>query len=151
MKPITVIICCIFCLMAYLSFIFPVSIFAENDEELSCEESRIIGEKVAEEEHYIGEFMEKGIFSGIFLPVLGPLILTAVVTNIYPQPSYVPNKETINEICYIDGYSNAARKKNVNRAFVGGLIGSAITGTIIFTVYVCIFVKELSEAEGMMP
>jgi hypothetical protein len=120
--------------MAYLSYIFPVSIFAENEEELSCEESRIIGEEAAEEKHRSGGFGVAGVVSGIVLPFLGPLIMISIAAGTNPQFSYVLNKDTINEICYLDGYSNVARKKNRNSAFFGGLIGTGITTTIIITI-----------------
>jgi hypothetical protein len=136
MKPITVIICCIFCLMAYLSFIFPVSIFAENEEGLSCEESRIKGEITGKEEHKSGQFLARGTISGIFFPVSKPGITVATAACTKPQPSYVLNKETINVICSREGYSKVAKKKNINGALVVGLIGTAIIITTLSIIVV---------------
>ena len=60
-----------------------------------------------------------GIITGIIVPVLGPGIVVGNAANTYPQPSYVLNKETINVKCYRNGYSKAARKKNIHGALRG--------------------------------
>jgi hypothetical protein len=61
----------------------------------------------------------------------GLLIVVPVIGVSNPQPSVFPNKETINEMCYIDGYSAAAKWENFTSALCGSLVGFLAIGLII--------------------
>jgi hypothetical protein len=72
-----------------------------------------------------------GVGSGILLRLIRTGIIVAVAAGTHPQPAIIPNEEIINESCYISGYSEAARKKNIFTALDGGLVGTAVIVTII--------------------
>jgi hypothetical protein len=117
---------------AFLSFIFPFGIFAEDEKhKLDCEESRIKGELNGKEYHSSGGMMLAGVSSGILLGLIGTGIIVALAAGSHPQPAFIPNEDIINESCYISGYSDAARKKNIYAALGGGLVGTAVLVTII--------------------
>jgi hypothetical protein len=119
-------------LAAFLSFIFPLSIFADDEKrELDCEESKIKGELNGKEYHSSGGMIVAGVSSGILLGLIGTGIIVAVAAGTHPQPDFIPNEDIINESCYISGYSDSARKKNIYGALGGGLVGTAIIVTVI--------------------
>ena len=119
-------------LATLLSFIFPLRIFADDEKQkLDCEESRIKGELNGKEYHSSGGMILAGVGSGILLGLIGTGIIVAVAAGTHPQPTFIPNRDIINESCYTSGYSNAARKKNIYAALGGGLVGTAVIVTII--------------------
>lgn len=123
-------------LPAFLLFIFPTGVLADDEEqELDCAESRIKGELNGREYHSSGGMIAAGVGSGIILGLIGTGIIVAVAAGTDPQPAFIPNEDIINESCYASGYSDSARKKNIYGALGGGLFGTAVIVTIIAITY----------------
>ena len=108
------------------------NLFAED--KLNCEESMEKGAEVAEVEHRPGLWFGIGFGAGFDGAFIGTIIVTAIASSIDPQPTYIPNKEIIDEECYTLGYSKAARKTNINNAIGGSVLGTAVLALAIVIV-----------------
>ncbi len=119
---------CLFTTVLFITFICS-NLFAED--KLNCDESMKKGTEIAKNEHRSGLFFGIGFATGLQGALIGTIIIATIALSIDPQPTYIPNKEIIDEECYTLGYSKAARKKNVNNAIGGSLLGTAAIVIII--------------------
>lgn len=107
-----------------------IPIFVLCEEKLDCAESMVKGEMDAKIQHKAGGWFAGGIAGGTLLGLIGGGIVVAIAAVSDPKPTNIPNKEIIDENCYISGYSKKAKNKNVVNAIGGGLVGTAIAVTI---------------------
>ena len=106
------------------------------EDKLSCEESMEKGAEIAETEHRPGLWFGIGFAAGFEGAFIGTIIVAAFASSIDPQPTYIPNKEILDEDCYIRGYSKAARKTNINNAIGGSVLGTAVLALVVGIVIV---------------
>jgi len=117
---------------AFVFAIIPIGLFAE--EKMDCTESMIKGETYGRKYHDATGAFLGGMGAGILLGLIGTGIATAIAASSSPMPDYIPNKDVINEDCYIGGYQKGARKKNINNAIGGGLVGTVIIVTTVLII-----------------
>ena len=107
-----------------ISLILPVVGFSE--ETMDCAESALKGKSDASTLHKAGRWFAGGLVGGTLLFPIGGGLVIAIAAGSAPRPRTIPDEGTINENCYLSGYTKKARSKNVLGAMGGGLLGTAI-------------------------
>ena len=96
-------------------------------EPADCEESIINGGIDAGfKPRRIGWFAG-GLGSGLTLGLIGTGAITFIASRTKPEPKTHPDENIVDIECYLYGYQEKARKKNIRLAIIGGLIGTAIS------------------------
>lgn len=100
-------------------------VFAED-----CLTWELKGKMDAKTEHSAKNWFLGSFTSGVMLGLIGTGIVTVFAATSNPKPEVVNIENEVNRICYVDGYTGAAKRKNTLSALGGGLVGTAILLTI---------------------
>lgn len=65
-----------------------------------------------------------GVAAGVMTGLIGTGVATIIAATTDPTPKQVD--ESVNQACYLQGYSGKARNENTMNALGGGLLGTAV-------------------------
>ena len=108
----------LFLVVGMVSAALPVVGFSE--ETIDCAESTLKGKSDASTLHKAGGWFAGGLggftvgcVGGIAGGFIGTGLVVLIAAGSDPKPAAVPDEGTINENCYLNGYTKKARSKNV--------------------------------------